>query len=481
MKRDQDTNQEFYEEQKKHEKMLRKKFEKELRAIRAERSKLIFSKKLSRRGSLHFTELIENLPENIDPDIFGLFHALKDKEDEYTKKLNNIIKKEQDIKADEKLIRDEKDIILQSIEKLGMAEKEVNEKLTVLQNMFETTSEMREECLELLEETSYKENNIFICVKKLRNKAIQIRKKQKSLETQTKNIRKEREKLRNLGIRTDADGQNPIHSSAMDFQKVKEDALKSSKYLQREILIKIHSTKRKLLLDRRKSNLPQLPCQSILFDANQLEILIHQLEKLLDDQSKSFSKDVSSLSNALIQNQIQPISKIYTDILLVLKDTEVFRDRLKRYEKSIENLSYQMDSVLSNVNQLQKESKKFIFDAVRYQDFTCNGNLTYEKSIVNEGNGLNVTTGVFTAPYKGFYLFNFHANTITGNDALILFRRNGETFAGSYDTDNFNRNTISQSAIVLLKENDSVWIDVISGGVRSNDNIYLHFIGILLK
>uniref|UniRef100_A0A0K2SZH7 C1q domain-containing protein n=1 Tax=Lepeophtheirus salmonis TaxID=72036 RepID=A0A0K2SZH7_LEPSM len=98
-----------------------------------------------------------------------------------------------------------------------------------------------------------------------------------------------------------------------------------------------------------------------------------------------------------------------------------------------------MDSVLSNVNQLQKESKKckrdlrfikadsndikahyekqrkrleVIFDAVRYQDFTCNGNLTYEKSIVNEGNGLNVTTGVFTAPYKGFYLFNFHANTV---------------------------------------------------------------------
>ncbi|XP_040564700.2 uncharacterized protein [Lepeophtheirus salmonis] len=259
MKRDQDTNQEFYEEQKKHEKMLRKKFEKELRAIRAERSKLIFSKKLSRRGSLHFTELIENLPENIDPDIFGLFHALKDKEDEYTKKLNNIIKKEQDIKADEKLIRDEKDIILQSIEKLGMAEKEVNEKLTVLQNMFETTSEMREECLELLEETSYKENNIFYLCQEIENKAIQIRKKQKSLETQTKNIRKEREKLRSkedkfickfceshevgiskskftsdLGIRTDADGQNPIHSSAMDFQKVKEDALKSSKYLQRE-------------------------------------------------------------------------------------------------------------------------------------------------------------------------------------------------------------------------------------------------------
>lgn len=71
--------------------------------------------------------------------------------------------------------------------------------------------------------------------------------------------------------------------------------------------------------------------------------------------------------------------------------------------------------------------------------------------------------------------------------------------AGAFDTDNFKHNTLAQAALVSLKKGDLVWIDVLSGGVRyetcrkidknmrnfnisrSNDNKYIHFIGILIK
>ena len=31
-----------------------------------------------------------------------------------------------------------------------------------------------------------------------------------------------------------------------------------------------------------------------------------------------------------------------------------------------------------------------------------------------------------------------------------------------------------------MREGDAVWIEILSGGVRSNDNLYVHFTGMLI-
>ena len=70
----------------------------------------------------------------------------------------------------------------------------------------------------------------------------------------------------------------------------------------------------------------------------------------------------------------------------------------------------------------------------RRTDFSSTGNLTYTICEINSGNGMIPSTGIFTAPRSGTYLFTFHGNTVKGNDGLLLIRHNGAVVAGSYDT-----------------------------------------------
>ena len=49
---------------------------------------------------------------------------------------------------------------------------------------------------------------------------------------------------------------------------------------------------------------------------------------------------------------------------------------------------------------------------LRNEEFKAEGNLTYNGCNVNEGDAMNVTTGIFTAPRKGIYQLTFHANTV---------------------------------------------------------------------
>ncbi len=81
---------------------------------------------------------------------------------------------------------------------------------------------------------------------------------------------------------------------------------------------------------------------------------------------------------------------------------------------------------------------------------------------------------------SGDYLFSFHANTMKGSDGLVLLRRNGEVLAGAFDTDNFKHNSLAQTAVSALRVGDRVWVEILSGGVRSNHNLYVHFVGVLI-
>ena len=67
-----------------------------------------------------------------------------------------------------------------------------------------------------------------------------------------------------------------------------------------------------------------------------------------------------------------------------------------------------------------------------------------------------------------------------GDDGLVLIRHNSAILAGSYDTDNFKHNTLAATALAEMGEGDVAWVEALSGGVRSNDNLYVHFTGVML-
>ena len=51
---------------------------------------------------------------------------------------------------------------------------------------------------------------------------------------------------------------------------------------------------------------------------------------------------------------------------------------------------------------------------------------------VNHGHGLNISTGVFTAPIAGVYAFHFHALTRDGTATYIKIMHNGRNIGGAY-------------------------------------------------
>ena len=52
--------------------------------------------------------------------------------------------------------------------------------------------------------------------------------------------------------------------------------------------------------------------------------------------------------------------------------------------------------------------------------------------MTNLGNGLNISTGMFTAPIAGAYAFHFHALTRDGTATYIKFMHNGRNVGGAY-------------------------------------------------
>ncbi len=73
------------------------------------------------------------------------------------------------------------------------------------------------------------------------------------------------------------------------------------------------------------------------------------------------------------------------------------------------------------------------FDAYRNSPFDKEqATVTYDGTSVNAGHGLNISSGLFTAPYPGTYAFNFHALTRDGTATYVKIMKNGRNVGGAY-------------------------------------------------
>eukprot|EP00094_Tigriopus_californicus_P004268 TCALIF_04114-PA protein Name:"Similar to CAPRIN2 Caprin-2 (Homo sapiens)" AED:0.05 eAED:0.05 QI:0/0.75/0.8/0.8/0.25/0.4/5/1624/245 len=208
---------------------------------------------------------------------------------------------------------------------------------------------------------------------------------------------------------------------------------------------------------------------------NQPKCQDNSMSQTLLDDLKNFWIIKDQVKNALIT---------LAELIVQVQNAE---ESLRYLDLDNKYLKRTLDHLKLDVRSLKKSREKegqkssVYFDASRSTDFALLGNLTYTYCQVNVGNGLDLATGTFQAPVSGTYLFSFHANTMKGKDGLVLMKKNGDIMGGMYDTDNFNHNTLAQSLMVALNEGDMVWIEILSGGVRSNENIYVHFSGLLIR
>jgi len=137
------------------------------------------------------------------------------------------------------------------------------------------------------------------------------------------------------------------------------------------------------------------------------------------------------------------------------------------------------------------------FDAYRNSQFDHEQSVVkYDGTLVNVGNGMNVTSGIFTAPHPGIYAFNFHALTRDGTATYIKIMHNGRNVGGAYrrhegegdeSHDSVGQGLekaegmLTQSVVVQVEENDQVSVFAYHGNIRDGGWHYTHFNGYLIS
>lgn len=101
--------------------------------------------------------------------------------------------------------------------------------------------------------------------------------------------------------------------------------------------------------------------------------------------------------------------------------------------------------------------------------------VTYNHVELNKGNGMNATTGIFTAPRAGTYLFTFHSY---GREYQYLeIKLNGMTQTRIQDNGNNASRTSAMSIILFLNINDKVGAYLLDGATSGAS----YFSGILIR
>lgn len=97
--------------------------------------------------------------------------------------------------------------------------------------------------------------------------------------------------------------------------------------------------------------------------------------------------------------------------------------------------------------------------------------LVFDRALTNKGNHYHTTTGVFTAPYNGVYIFQLSAMTLPGKEMYLDIIRDGNyiddfLIDGRGDT---SYESASEMWILKLNAGSEVWI---RNGFHSNEELH---------
>jgi len=127
---------------------------------------------------------------------------------------------------------------------------------------------------------------------------------------------------------------------------------------------------------------------------------------------------------------------------------------------------------------------------------TLNVPLKFDVEKLNFGGGMNIGSGVFTAPKAGIYAFSFKGTghgSLSGNNqgfAQVALQRNGATVAmGDTHVDTNSSGvlvpstvvTVSIHATLKLSKGDQITIVLAIGGIYDDGGYKTHFTGSLLE
>jgi C1q domain len=103
---------------------------------------------------------------------------------------------------------------------------------------------------------------------------------------------------------------------------------------------------------------------------------------------------------------------------------------------------------------------------------------------LNIGGGMNIKSGIFTAPKSGIYFFSFvglKEDNIPNSQTRVDLYRNGDYVATSYGTGSGHAFPTTVSSTLRLKSGDNISLRLFEGQLFSNMHRHVFFNGWLLQ
>ncbi|XP_072231725.1 complement C1q tumor necrosis factor-related protein 3-like isoform X2 [Leuresthes tenuis] len=223
-----------------------------------------------------------------------------------------------------------------------------------------------------------------------------------------------------------------------------------------------------------------------------LSVSTDQTEALALQQS--FSPDV----HAALREMIASLTEQRLELRSLKKESAGYAAKSERQEAEIKNLKKQLEEhdtklegqeTETNKLKQQLEVRQVAFSASLLVDgsttfgpFNTFTTLVFKHVVTNIGNAYNQQTGIFTAPVKGAYHFEWYVGAHGGRHAAAaVLVKNGERIFIAYEYQRSSYGTSANGATLLLESGDQVFVQQWPNAILfDNNNHHTTFSGHLL-
>jgi len=187
---------------------------------------------------------------------------------------------------------------------------------------------------------------------------------------------------------------------------------------------------------------------------NDVVSYMHQLKLDNEQQKQSIEKQkvINDQQNQTIEHQKQSIEQ-----QKLINDQQ--KQVIGQQTTDITQLKSEISTLQkSNTDLTTKVDTKVIFTAYLNKSVTVSDGdvLVFDKLQTSIGGGYDVTTGVFTSPVSGYFMFQLHVLGQADKSANILLRHNDDYMIRAYADGNHGEQTGSNSLALLLQKGDTV-------------------------